>query len=124
VFETSEIVSSRLTFQLNHRKLSTKQAGKLPFLIHVPRDLLALDVQISQSPKSDILLLLLIISNQLPVVLGESPSLMVVVSSGRNHLRKLRVKISSPPVTFRCREAVLQEGKSFINNLIHLCNLV
>ena len=59
MLETSEIVSSRLTFQSNHRKLSNKPAGKLPILIRVPRDLLALDVRISQSPKSDILVSLL-----------------------------------------------------------------
>ena len=46
----------------------------------------------------------------LPVVLGKSQSLMVVVFSGRNHLRKLRVKLSSPSAIFRYREAVLQKG--------------
>jgi hypothetical protein len=33
------------------------------------------------------------------------------VLTGRNHLRKLRVKLSSPSVAFRYQEAVLQGGE-------------
>lgn len=45
-----------------------------------------------------------------PVELGKSPSLTIVISTGRNHIDRLTVKLSSS-VTFRYQDVVLLEGK-------------
>lgn len=47
----------------------------------------------------------------LPVQLGKPQSLMVVISTGRNHVDKLTIRLVSPSVTFRCQETILLEGK-------------
>ena len=49
-------------------------------------------------------------SSYVPVELGKSPSLTIEISTGRNHIDKLTVKLSSS-VTFRCQDVVLLEGK-------------
>lgn len=49
-------------------------------------------------------------SSYVPVELGKSPSLTIVISTGRNHIDKLTIKLSSS-VTFRCQDVVLLEGK-------------
>lgn len=49
-------------------------------------------------------------SSYVPVELGKSPSLTVVLSTGRNHIDRLTIKLSSS-VTFRCQDVVLLEGK-------------
>ncbi|KAF8810122.1 hypothetical protein BYT27DRAFT_7135471 [Phlegmacium glaucopus] len=93
--ESSEIRSSHLLLQSNYRKGSNKSQASKPSLLRVPRDLLALDVQISQSDR---------------IELGRSPSLMVVISTGRNHIERLTVRLSSS-VTFRCQDVVLLEDE-------------
>ena len=45
-----------------------------------------------------------------PVELGKSSSLTIVISTGRNHIDRLTVKLSSS-VTFRYQDVVLLEGK-------------
>lgn len=45
-----------------------------------------------------------------PVELGKSPSLTIVISTGRNHIDRLTVKLSSS-VTFRYQDVALLEGK-------------
>jgi hypothetical protein len=49
-------------------------------------------------------------SGCVPVELGKSPSLTIVISTGRNHIDRLIVKLSSS-VTFRCQDVVLLGGK-------------
>ena len=49
-------------------------------------------------------------SSYVLVELGKSPSLTIVVSTGRNHIDRLTIKLSSS-VTFRCQDVVLLEGK-------------
>ena len=49
-------------------------------------------------------------SSYVPVELGKPPSLTIVISTGRNHIDRLTVKLSSS-VTFRCQDVVLLEGK-------------
>ena len=49
-------------------------------------------------------------SSYVPVELGKSPSLTTVISTGRNHIDRLTVKLSSS-VTFRCQDVVLLEGE-------------
>jgi len=54
-------------------------------------------------------------SNPLPSVqLGKPQSLMVVISTGRNHIDKLTIRLVSPSVTFRCQETILLEGKCIL----------
>ena len=52
-------------------------------------------------------------SSYVLVELGKSQSLTIVISTGRNHIDKLTVKLSST-VTFRCQDVVLLEGKDGI----------
>lgn len=39
---------------------------------------------------------------------------MVVISTGRNHIDKLTIRLVSPSVTFRCQETILSEGKCIL----------
>ena len=55
-----------------------------------------------------------------PVELGKPPSLTIVISTGRNHIDRLTVKLSSS-VTFRCQDVVLLEGK---DEAFSCCNLM
>ena len=48
------------------------------------------------------------------VELGKSPSITVVISTGRNHIDRMTVKLSSF-VTFRCQDVVLLETRDFEN---------
>jgi len=48
----------------------------------------------------------------LTVALGKPPSLMVVVTTGRNHIKNMMVRPSAPSITFRPEEATLQDGKN------------
>ncbi|KAF8162886.1 trafficking protein particle complex subunit 10 [Crassisporium funariophilum] len=101
VLESSEIRAAHLLFQSNYRKGSSKgHSSKPPDLVQVPQDLLALDVRLSQSNR---------------IELGKSPALMVVLSTGRNHIDQLIIRFSSS-VTFRCQQAILlqdEEVESF-----------
>lgn len=83
----------------------------------MPRDLLALDVRISQSRKSEALLCTISIASLklYPVILGKPQSLTVVLFMGRNHIRKASIRLSSPSekpsATFRCEEAIFEGGE-------------
>lgn len=124
VLETSEFRLSHLIFQLNHRKSSAKLIGRPPFLVRVPRDLLALNVRISQPRKSEssgLRYLNILKKNFVPAVLGKPQSLTVILFTGRNHIQKASVKLSSPfektSVIFRCGEAILENGEHLPCNL-------
>ncbi|KAF9533525.1 trafficking protein particle complex subunit 10 [Crepidotus variabilis] len=95
LLESSEIRSSHLVLSTNYRKAFSKPSSRSTTLIRIPSDPLALDVRISQSSR---------------IVLGSPQSLMAVLSTGRNQVRKAIVRLSSPSATFRCREACLEEG--------------
>ncbi|PPR03937.1 hypothetical protein CVT26_001142 [Gymnopilus dilepis] len=95
LLESTEVRSAHLLLQWNHRKTSNKPS-QTPSLIRIPHDPLALNVRISQSNR---------------IELGKPQSLMVVLSSGRNQIEKLTVKLTSPSVTFRCQEAVLSDDQ-------------
>ncbi|KAF8911173.1 trafficking protein particle complex subunit 10 [Gymnopilus junonius] len=92
LLESTEVRSARLLLQWTYRKASSKSTQQAPLLVRVPSDPLALNVRISQSNR---------------IELGKPQSLMVVVSSGRNKIGKLTIRLTSPSVSFRCQEAVL-----------------
>ncbi|KAF8968386.1 trafficking protein particle complex subunit 10 [Flammula alnicola] len=96
ILESSEVRSAHLLLQSNYRKTSKGPSSATPLLVRVPNDPLALDVRISQSNR---------------IELGKPQSLMVVLSTGRNKIDKLIVRMTSPSVTFRCREAILLEDQ-------------
>ncbi|KAJ3509402.1 hypothetical protein NLJ89_g5241 [Agrocybe chaxingu] len=97
LLDSTEIRSSHLLLQTSYRKTSSKATpSKPPLLVRVPNDVLALDVRISQSNR---------------IALGKPPLLMVVLSTGRNHIQKMAVRLTSPSVIFRCEEAVLQDDE-------------
>ncbi|CAA7265369.1 unnamed protein product [Cyclocybe aegerita] len=100
LLDSTEIRSSHLLLQTNYRKSSSKAVpSKPPLLVRVPNDVLALDARISQSNR---------------IALGRPPLLMVVLSTGRNHIQKMAVRLTSPSVIFRCEEAVLQDDEEDI----------
>jgi hypothetical protein len=45
------------------------------------------------------------------VELGEPPTLLLAVSSGRNHVTKVTIRLASSGVTFRLEDVYLHEGK-------------
>lgn len=109
ILESSEIRCTHLLLQWNNRKTSNKLA-QTPQLIRIPADPLALNVKISQSNRSTSHLPLHIFQTNISSVqLGKPQSLMIVLSTGRNHIDKLALKLSSPSVAFRCKEAILME---------------
>jgi hypothetical protein len=42
------------------------------------------------------------------VELGRLPTLLVAVSSGRNHISKAIIKLTAPGVTYRYQDAILE----------------
>ncbi|GLB35442.1 putative trafficking protein particle complex subunit 10, TRAPPC10 [Lyophyllum shimeji] len=95
VLDSSELRISRLCFQWTHRKPPSKAASlrkETPVLVRVPRDVLALDVQLGQPTK---------------VELGESPTLLVALSTGRNHVLEASIRLISSGVTFGIQDAYL-----------------
>ncbi|KAG5732737.1 Trafficking protein particle complex subunit 10 [Termitomyces sp. T112] len=92
LLDSSELRVAKLCLQWQHRKppkaFSTRK--ETPVLVYVPKDLLALDVNVSQPDK---------------IELGEPPTLLVTVSTGRNHTKKAIVKLASSGVTFRPMDA-------------------
>ncbi|KIM49469.1 hypothetical protein M413DRAFT_60851 [Hebeloma cylindrosporum] len=97
ILESSEIRSAHLLLQSNYRKPAIKgPSTPSPLLVRIPNDPLALDVRISQSNR---------------IQLGKPQSLMVVISTGRNHIDKLTARLVSPSVTFRCQETTLLEDE-------------
>ncbi|KAF5386686.1 hypothetical protein D9615_001912 [Tricholomella constricta] len=98
ILDSSELRVARLLFQWTHRKSPAKASSSLRkethILVRVPKDLLALDVQLSQP-------------NQ--VKLGEPPTILVAVTTGRNHILKASVKLTSSGVMFRPKDANLNK---------------
>ncbi|KAG6865627.1 hypothetical protein C0991_000914 [Blastosporella zonata] len=100
VLDSSELRVAKLCLQYQHRKPPSKTPAirkELPLLVHVPRDLLALDVTISPPDK---------------IELGQSPMLLVAVSTGRNHIVKAIVRLTSSGVIFYPKDAFYSGNKS------------
>ncbi|KAG5647176.1 hypothetical protein DXG03_001133 [Asterophora parasitica] len=100
ILDSSELRIEKLCFQWTHRKPPPKNPSPLrkdtPTLVRISRDLLSLDVQISQP-------------NQ--VELGEPPTILVAVTTGRNHILRASVKLTSAGVVFRPKNAYLSGDK-------------
>ncbi|KDR81848.1 hypothetical protein GALMADRAFT_240099 [Galerina marginata CBS 339.88] len=94
LLESSEVRSAHLLLQWNYRKKNA--SSQAPLLVRVPNDPLALNVRISQSNR---------------IELGKPQSLMVVLSTGRNKIDKLTIRLTSASVAFRPQEAVLLEDQ-------------
>ncbi|CAK5277454.1 unnamed protein product, partial [Mycena citricolor] len=85
VLDTTEARLSHLVFQWTHRKPRHGSNNGLN-LVRIPRDLLALDVRLNRPTL---------------VELGKPAALLVVVSTGRNHVKKASIKFHAPSATFR-----------------------
>ncbi|KAG6836752.1 hypothetical protein H0H93_003831 [Arthromyces matolae] len=99
LLDSSELSIAKLHLQWQHRSLSSKTPlirKENPVIVHIPRDLLALDVSISQPNK---------------IELGEPPTLLVTVSTGRNHVVKASVKLAASGVTFLPKDARYTGGR-------------
>ncbi|KAF5365787.1 hypothetical protein D9758_003260 [Tetrapyrgos nigripes] len=101
LLESSEIRMSRLLFNWIYRKPSTNKVPRLTkssnMLVRIPRDLLAFDVQLRQPPR---------------VEFGQSPTIIVAVSTGRNEVSKAVIRLSAPSVIFDCQDVSLFENDS------------
>ncbi|KAJ7452540.1 hypothetical protein B0H11DRAFT_2245998 [Mycena galericulata] len=101
ILESTEARMSHLVFQWMHRKAlpgGRPSDHKKGFsLVRIPRDLLAMDVRLHQPNL---------------IELGKPPTLLVAVSTGRNHVAKAAIKFHAPSVTFRYKQATLSEAQS------------
>ncbi|KAG6825950.1 hypothetical protein H0H92_001746 [Tricholoma furcatifolium] len=100
VLESSELRMAKLCLQWQHRKTPSKTptiCKDMPTLVSVPKDLLALDVAISQPNR---------------IELGEPPTVLVTVSTGRNHVVKAIIRLSSSGVTFKPEDAYYSDRRS------------
>ncbi|KAF8652735.1 hypothetical protein AX16_004233 [Volvariella volvacea WC 439] len=99
LFDHSELHLARLLLQYNHRKspaIPRVQMRKDIHLVRVPKDLRALDIQLLQ-PKQ--------------VELGRRPALRMRITTGRNRIQKLSVKLTAPNITFTLKGATLDDGQ-------------
>ncbi|KAJ7273596.1 trafficking protein particle complex subunit 10 [Mycena haematopus] len=101
ILESTEARMSHLIFQWIHRQAAP---GRKPLsrrngfsLVRIPRDLLAMDVRLQQ-PNF--------------IELGKPSSLLVAVSTGRNHVAKASIKFHVPSVNFRYKQVTLADGKN------------
>ncbi|CDO72874.1 hypothetical protein BN946_scf185002.g59 [Trametes cinnabarina] len=89
---STEISLARLHFQWKHMK-TVKQirAGLMPTLVHIPRDVHALDVRLKQPPR---------------IELGTPSRVMVVLSTGRNEAATARIQLTAPSgIQFKFHDA-------------------
>ncbi|KAJ6630673.1 trafficking protein particle complex subunit 10 [Mycena sp. CBHHK59/15] len=102
ILESTEARMAYLVLQWTHRKALARQKSgfKNGFsLVRIPRDLLAMDVRLHQPNL---------------IELGKPPTLLVAVSTGRNHVAKASIKFSAPSVTFRCLEVTLCDEVEYV----------
>ncbi|KAJ3845286.1 trafficking protein particle complex subunit 10 [Lentinula raphanica] len=90
LLESSEIRMQRLLLQWSHRRTSHIKGSRHTAkgnntLVRIPHDLLAFDVSLRQPPL---------------VALGATPSLLVVISTGRNKIASTSFSLSAPSVVF------------------------
>ncbi|KDQ60741.1 hypothetical protein JAAARDRAFT_172897 [Jaapia argillacea MUCL 33604] len=98
-WDSTEIRISRLVLQWRRHPSSANKSNEthqeLPFIVHIPKDYAAFDVQLAQPYCTE---------------LWTAEKALVTVFSGRNHITTTTVKLSSPSGThFQCREAFLSE---------------
>ncbi|KAI8998488.1 trafficking protein particle complex subunit 10 [Trametes punicea] len=89
---STQISVARLHFQWKHAKTPKQiRVGHVPTLVHVPRDLKALDVRLKQPPRME---------------LGTPATVMLILSTGRNDVATARVQLNAPSgIQFKYQEA-------------------
>ncbi|KAJ3796702.1 trafficking protein particle complex subunit 10 [Lentinula aff. detonsa] len=97
LLDSSEIRMKRLLLQWSHRRTSHNKTPRHAakgnnVLVRIPHDLLAFDVRLRQPPL---------------VALGAPPSLLVVISTGRNEVLHTSFSLSAPSVNFDCQGVTL-----------------
>ncbi|KAH9966604.1 trafficking protein particle complex subunit 10 [Russula dissimulans] len=109
VLEQTEVVMSNLHLQWNYRPTpkSSNKASRTkytnPTLIRLIKDTHAFDVRLKR-PRS------------IELGLGMSSKLLLVISSGRNHVQKATLKFSGPQgVTFRFQESALDSDDASVS---------
>lgn len=119
IFESSEVRMARLLLQRTYWKSIPRTArpkkDSQPTLVRVPKDLLALDVQLSMPNRSMYSLRPILILGQfflsfLLVELGQPPTILVSVFSGRNDVSRVTVGLSASSITFWPKDAFLYGG--------------
>lgn len=115
LLDSSELRMAKLYLRWQHKKPSSKafpSRKETKVLVRVPKDLLALDVNISQPERSKFVFSSVFFwtADDCEVELGEPPTILVAVSTGRNHVVKAFVKLSSSGVTFLPKDAYYNGG--------------
>ncbi|KAI0665103.1 trafficking protein particle complex subunit 10 [Cubamyces menziesii] len=89
---STRVSIARLHFEWKHMKtLKQIRAGNMPILVHIPKDLKALDVRLKQPPR---------------IELGMSSKVMVILSTGRNDIATAQVKLTPPSgIQFKYEDA-------------------
>ncbi|KAI0327179.1 hypothetical protein GY45DRAFT_1328000 [Cubamyces sp. BRFM 1775] len=89
---STRVSIARLHFEWKHAKtLKQIRAGNMPTLVHIPKDLKALDVRLKQPPR---------------IELGMSSKVMVILSTGRNDVATAQVKLTPPSgIQFKYEDA-------------------
>ncbi|KAF5358539.1 hypothetical protein D9756_001945 [Leucocoprinus leucothites] len=91
LIQSTEIRIGKLVFHWDHRRTKTSTSSKRPnAIIRVPQDVHALDISVDQSPR---------------IELGKPPTILLTVSTGRNNVDQLKVRLVCPSITWKYREA-------------------
>ncbi|TFK72158.1 hypothetical protein BDN72DRAFT_836546 [Pluteus cervinus] len=96
LLDTSEIRSALLLFQMNHRKSQSKTRSKRdsPVLVKIPKDFLSLDIKLLQPTR---------------IELGRPSVVLVRISTGRNDVKEMTLKLSASGVTFNMNESLIED---------------
>ncbi|EEB89737.1 hypothetical protein MPER_12133, partial [Moniliophthora perniciosa FA553] len=94
MLDSSEIRISRLLLQWNYRKPAGKgsRSSFKPFLIKLPRDNLAFNIESSPPPE---------------VELDGKSKLLIRITTGRNYVKHVTIDFSSPTAKFDLKDAIL-----------------
>lgn len=108
--QTTEVYIGQLVLQWDHRRTTTKstRSNKLSnTVIRVPEDIRALDVSVDQSTRSREIKRdhSSQVTHPNTVELGTPPQILVTVSTGRNEVERLKLRLVCPNITWKYSEA-------------------
>ncbi|EKM83061.1 hypothetical protein AGABI1DRAFT_118454 [Agaricus bisporus var. burnettii JB137-S8] len=92
LIRTTKIRVGNLVFHWDHRKVKSSNRWSNT-IIRVPQDTHALSVTLDQSPR---------------IELGKSPAILVTISTGRNNINHLRLRLGCPNIVWKYDTAVSQ----------------
>ncbi|KAF9452305.1 hypothetical protein P691DRAFT_805187 [Macrolepiota fuliginosa MF-IS2] len=93
LIQTTDIRIGNLVFHWDHRRTHAKMSTsskRSNAIIRVPQDTRALDVRVDQSTR---------------IELGKSPRISITISTGRNNIDRLKLRLVCPNMTWKYAEA-------------------